>query len=310
MIKLLTYDVTNRPQVSAAPSSHHRKLTILLSQPRSGSSWIGSFFDSHPDVFYIYEPLHPQVYRDSKIHLTAEKFQEEILRNLCRCEFTEEIISHGIQERSSKVSRSKGMLGVLSPNADELSEQCKRSKHTIAKVLQLKHFQMFTSLSKECEINVIHLIRDPRASIKSRMDTFKRFLAEEQEIEEFTPDIIADSSHKICTEITTRANQLQRHNHLLQYSTILYENVVKNPLEKAKELFRTVGIDWSASVEKRVLHSISGSSEGGGFDTVKDTSRLLGRWRREAGEEYIRAVEQGCTQLMSTVGYPLMFPDT
>ena len=57
------------------PGSHHRKLTILLSQPRSGSSWIGSFFDSHPDVFYIYEPLHPQVYRDSKIHLSAEKFQ-------------------------------------------------------------------------------------------------------------------------------------------------------------------------------------------------------------------------------------------
>ena len=41
---------------------------------------------------------------------------------------------------------------------------------------------------------------------------------------------------------------------------------------------------------------------------MKDTRRLLGRWRREAGEDYIRAVERGCSDVISTFGYNILFP--
>ena len=56
-------------------------------------------------------------------------------------------------------------------------------------------------------------------------DTFKRFLAEEPEVDEFTPELIANSSRQICSEIAIRAEQLKKHSHLIKYSTLLYENV-------------------------------------------------------------------------------------
>lgn len=248
------------------------------------------------------------MYLESKVHHTTEKFQMEILRSLCNCEFTEEIIAHGIPDRSTKVSSSvKGLVAKADPV--EMSAQCRRSKMTVAKVLQLKNFEIFNQLTKECEIDVVHLIRDPRASIKSRMDTFQRIFADEPELEKFTPELIAGASEKICTEMLTRAEQLVKYQHVLQHTTILYENVAKSPVSAARTLFHTLGITWSEHVEKHVIETVSGSNEGGGFDTVKDTSRVVGRWRKGVDEEYVQAVEKSCAELMSRFGYSRMFPE-
>lgn len=32
------------------------RLLLLLSAPRSGSTWLGKIFDSHPDILYKHEP--------------------------------------------------------------------------------------------------------------------------------------------------------------------------------------------------------------------------------------------------------------
>ena len=74
-------------EIHAPPLSHTQSLStplssdtrntvyILLSQPRSGSSWVGSFFDAHEDVFFVYEPFHPKAYENSDQHLSTEVMQ-------------------------------------------------------------------------------------------------------------------------------------------------------------------------------------------------------------------------------------------
>ena len=46
-------------------------LTLILSQQRSGSSWLGSIFNSDPEIFYLFEPLHTKIYQSSSLLLST-----------------------------------------------------------------------------------------------------------------------------------------------------------------------------------------------------------------------------------------------
>ena len=42
-----------------APKSHKQKLIVITTFMRSGSTFVGELFNLHSDVFYQFEPLHP-----------------------------------------------------------------------------------------------------------------------------------------------------------------------------------------------------------------------------------------------------------
>ncbi len=44
------------PVPPALPSDRAARLVLLLGAPRSGTTWLGKIFDSHPDVLYRHEP--------------------------------------------------------------------------------------------------------------------------------------------------------------------------------------------------------------------------------------------------------------
>ena len=59
-------------------------LVLLFGMPRSGTTWIGKIFDSHPDVFYLHEPLHhcsnnfPYFISDSEFSLYEEQLRADV----------------------------------------------------------------------------------------------------------------------------------------------------------------------------------------------------------------------------------------
>lgn len=79
-------------------TEHHKKVALIVTEIRSGSSFLGEIFNFHPDVFYLYEPLilsprhylnasdsacinilstksDPEPYPDSRKHYDQEIFQ-------------------------------------------------------------------------------------------------------------------------------------------------------------------------------------------------------------------------------------------
>ena len=54
---------------------------------------------------------------------------------------------------------------------EKMSSECKASRYTVAKILQLADPQIISTVSRlaQCDIHIAHLIRDPRPSILSRM---------------------------------------------------------------------------------------------------------------------------------------------
>ena len=81
-----------------ANNTETRLNVILLTHMRSGSSVVGNMFNLHPDVFYIYEPLHAlrrRVYGGEWLILSKssrDAFKKDfsvLLRDLFTCSFQE-----------------------------------------------------------------------------------------------------------------------------------------------------------------------------------------------------------------------------
>ncbi|HKH43129.1 MAG TPA: hypothetical protein VKM72_00510, partial [Thermoanaerobaculia bacterium] len=76
--------------MSGSPPSVRKSLILVLGLPRSGTSWLGKVFDSHPEVFYLHEPdKHVQgelpvllpVDRSAEGRDEVEKFLDKVLAN-------------------------------------------------------------------------------------------------------------------------------------------------------------------------------------------------------------------------------------
>lgn len=289
------------------PENEHRINTrntvyILLSQPRSGSSWVGSFFDAHEDVFFVYEPFHPKAYENSDQHLSTEVMQTEILKSLCTCSFTTIAPAHGLHHKSKALDRAKGIIKSMPPDPEKMSSECKASRYTVAKILQLADPQIISTVSRlaQCDIHIAHLIRDPRPSILSRMTTFKRFFSDQDEITEFTELMVQDSADLICREMMSRVEGLSS---LPFYNSFKFEELKQNPVSGAKALFAGLEIPWTEGVESHVEQSSQGSSHGGGFGIVKDSANVGREWREDLPKEFRAAIELSCKDMMEYFKY-------
>ena len=69
------------------PARKKRKIIVITTFMRSGSTFLGELFNLHPDTFYQFEPLHPY-YRNGCAKMLDPKYQS-MLRRL-RCKFHDE----------------------------------------------------------------------------------------------------------------------------------------------------------------------------------------------------------------------------
>jgi len=267
---------------------------------------VGSFFDAHDEVFFVYEPFHPKAYENSDQHLSTEVMQIEILKSLCTCEFTNIAPAHGLHHKSKALDRAKGMIKSLPPDPERMSSECKASRYTVAKILQLADPQIISTVSEiaQCDIHIAHLIRDPRPSIFSRMTTFKRFFSDEEEISEFTERMVQDSASLVCSEIMGRVEALSQ---LPFYNNFKFEELKKSPVTGARALFKGLDIPWTEAVESHVKESSSGSSHGGGFGIVKDSANVGRAWREDLPKEFRGAIELSCQDMMEYFKYRPLF---
>ncbi|GAB3678500.1 sulfotransferase family protein [Salinisphaera aquimarina] len=62
-----------------APSpADGQQLILLFGMPRSGTTWLGKLFDSHPHVLYCHEPDHRRVFADSGAADAADRYRLEL----------------------------------------------------------------------------------------------------------------------------------------------------------------------------------------------------------------------------------------
>ncbi|XP_047458104.1 carbohydrate sulfotransferase 3a [Mugil cephalus] len=184
-----------------------RKHILLMATTRTGSSFVGEFFNQHREnMFYLFEPLwHVErmlttateanngtalagIYRDvlqalflcdfsplekyitppPQDHVTPALFRRESSLSLCE-EHVCSPVNKDVVERYHCKTRRCGPL-----NLTLASESCLSKQHHAVKTVRVRQLETLQPLVEDprLDVRVIQLVRDPRAILASRMVAF------------------------------------------------------------------------------------------------------------------------------------------
>ncbi|KAM8838038.1 carbohydrate sulfotransferase 3b isoform 1-T3 [Spinachia spinachia] len=184
-----------------------RKHILLLATTRTGSSFVGEFFNQQRDnMFYLFEPLwHVEKMLTLETGGTnataAVKAYRDVLQRLFLCDFSllESFIDpHPVDHTTAALFRrgsssslcedsvcSPAVKGVFERyrcrnrrcgplNLTMASESCLQKEHRVIKSVRVRQLDNLRPLAEDPRLDVkfIQLVRDPRAVLASRMVAF------------------------------------------------------------------------------------------------------------------------------------------
>ncbi|XP_076831172.1 carbohydrate sulfotransferase 3a [Brachyhypopomus gauderio] len=199
-------DMENTTQFFEAEQGGRRHV-LLLAATRTGSSFVGEFFNQlGSDMFYLFEPLwHVErmlsedmatpnatisswAYRDVLLslflcdfsllerfinpppdaHVTQALFRRDSSAALCEEQVCSPVVSNVYEKHHCK-ARQCGPL-----NLTLASDSCRAKEYRAIKTVRVTQLETLRSLVEDArlDIRVIQLVRDPRAILASRMEAF------------------------------------------------------------------------------------------------------------------------------------------
>ena len=295
---------------------------LIVAYMRSGSSFVGQIFNQHPDVFYIYEPL--EVLTALELNDTAvfSSMVAHLLQVIYSCRFQEyplyaSKISLGTFRLMSKVLSSglcpanatPGKLRVcVNLDPQTLNQLCESHKHTVVKSIRIEDFSLvFNSLGFDIErpwhvLRVLHLVRDPRAMVTSRLSLNNTSIRSP-----WTAGFLRQRTRELCEQIWNNLEKGalgEEWSH--SYHVIRYEDVAENSVAAAKELFGFTGIQESVDVFEWLRKNTNVAYETDNFSTTKNATISIHKWRWEVDFPTVQVVQQECANLMNVLGYKIL----
>ncbi len=124
------------------------KRIAIHSVPRSGSTWLGSIFDSHPNVLYRFQPLFSYALKD---YLTPESTAKDIDN------FFNELVNIKDDFIEQKEAKNKGIIPSF-----------RKDKITTVVYKEVRYNHIIENmLEKDKKVKVIGLVRNPLAVLSS-----------------------------------------------------------------------------------------------------------------------------------------------
>ncbi|KAI6054383.1 carbohydrate sulfotransferase 6 [Marmota monax] len=315
---------------------------LVLSSWRSGSSFVGQLFSQHPDVFYLMEPawhvwaalsqgsapaLHMAVrdlvrsvflcdmdvfdaYLPWRRNL-SDLFQWAVSRALCSppaCNaFSRDAIS---SEAVCKPLCARRPFGLA-------QEACRSYSHVVLKEVRFFNLQVLYPLLNDPALNlrIVHLVRDPRAVLRSREQTAKA-LARDNGIVLGTNGtwVEADPRLRVVSEVCrshVRIAEAALHKPppFLQgrYLLVRFEDLAREPLREIRALYAFTGLSLTPQLESWIHNITHGSGPGARREAFKTTSRdahnVSQAWRHSLPFSKIRRVQELCAGALQLLGY-------
>ncbi|XP_072292913.1 carbohydrate sulfotransferase 3a [Eucyclogobius newberryi] len=327
--------------------SRGQKHILLLATTRTGSSFVGELFNQHgDDMFYLYEPLwHVErmlasaaegnnataqggIYRDvlqglfvcdfiplerfiypsPKEHVTAMLFRRESSLSLCEEPVCTPPVKDVVESYHCKIRR----CGPL--NLTLAAESCLSKQHHAIKTVRIRQLDSLQPLVEDprLDIRIIQLVRDPRAILASRMVAFSMYQtwktwAHDGQVPE--DDEVVKRLQGNCDNIRMSAEVGLRQPHWLRgrYMLVRYEDIARNPMEKAQEMYRFTGIPFSDKARDWIVRNTQTTSGPSGvYSTQKNSSEQVEKWRFSIPFTLVQVVQKVCGPTMRLFGYKLV----
>ncbi|CAL1595576.1 unnamed protein product [Knipowitschia caucasica] len=330
-----------------------RRHILLFATTRSGSSFTGQLFNQHPEVFYVFEPLYhvQQAFTNSSSRVRRMLDRRallgayrDLLLNLYTCDlhFMENYIHPEPQEHmTSSLFRRSSSHALCSPpvcaeNPDTVLEapdeswcpkkcgalnftlasvSCLSKGHVAIKTVRVPEVGDLRTLTEDprLDLRIIHLVRDPRAILASRMTAFadqfrawKIWNATGRQPRYVDLTQITSTCKDISASLETA---LQRPPWLRgRYYLVRYEDLALNPKDKTEDIYRFAGLD----VDQRVLTWINKNTNSNNgspsdwnykYSTSRDSRAAAESWRLRLSFDIVRTVQNLCNHTLSLLGY-------
>ncbi|XP_038078389.1 carbohydrate sulfotransferase 1-like [Patiria miniata] len=297
-------------------SATERSQLVLISQKRSGSSFVGEIFNQNPNVFYMLEPLKSLTTLFKKDKNLFNKAVQDVLNATLHCDLHHIPVAGWFIERSSSSTCSNGREDAVaykltckkSKNrySDQQflkvsSELCRGRKHVALKTIrvndlaQLKTFLMLRTLN----VKVLHLVRDPRGVMNSR-----HLVGEENGDFIRRKGIHGDETLDLCQHMKRNVAFAHQGPDWFKdnYMLVRYEDIAEQPYKITNEIYRFLG--WEVSKEiTNWLEANTNHNAGDAFSRTRDSKTTAQAWRTRMSYYDVSRIQSKCKDIMEKLGY-------
>jgi len=303
-----------------------KKTIIVLTTMRSGSSFIGRIFYEHPDICYLFEPLqivNKKVIINNNILDTNDKLNN-FFQNLFSCAFTDALrdanvlpahdhnLTYRLCTTFLRYIDKKHAAKCRITDIERIEVMCRQARYIAMKVIRVfpSQLELIIKFLKE-EVHIVHLNRDPRGVISSRIviAARKKQNLNVYIIQNFDTLIAKASSH--CKRIRDTLIRLALWTAIEPSSSkffhlIRYEDVAYHPEAMTKTLYSNIGLELHRNVLKWLRTATTANKPGGAlYSTVRNSTAAAEAWRNKLPFHFVRAMQElpDCQFVMRRLGY-------
>ena len=336
----LEKDSEHQEHVTSLPKQP--KMVLLLTQSRHGSTWLMDMLGYRDDAVPVFEPLN--VSKLLKMYALSDEMRKEtlaegydpvkyedwreiLLARICLCDW------HGKKIGEKKVGN---ILGLWYKEKRAHPEHKGRYDTKAAEAMcseegsmmvpkTIRYYNMSTLFRIQdfgCEhFKVIHLVRDPRAVMNSRMGVFhelydgSKTLALGAHIESkngqegFDEDYMARAADWMCSHHLYNYELGMNPPPWLEgrYKMVRYEDLAEFPSQLTSEILHFIGVNYTSKYKEYVYNLTHvkerGAKPGSSYGVEKQTSEIIDKWKSKLIERHWRTIERVCADMMKAFNY-------
>ncbi|XP_026058943.1 carbohydrate sulfotransferase 6-like [Carassius auratus] len=338
---VLLYGWYSRPPSPNTAASEGKVHVLLLSSWRSGSSFLGQVFNQHPDVFYLMEPgWHVWTSIQKAGARSMRMAVRDMIRSIFQCDMSV-MDAYMPQPRNvSNLFMWSHSRALCSPPAcfltarDEISKEqdcklhcdtqglklaeaaCRTYSHVVLKEVRFFELESLYPLLRDpsLDLRIIHLVRDPRAVLRSREQSVKALLKDSAIVLEQANVPEKDKSYQVLQEICRSHVRIYETATLKppdflrgRYKMVRYEDLVRNTLSEIEAMYEFVGLELTEELQEWIYRITHGKGKGTKKEAFKITSRnaedVSLAWRTTLPFEKVQRIQKVCKGAMTLLGY-------
>ncbi|KAM4602322.1 carbohydrate sulfotransferase 5-like [Discoglossus pictus] len=314
---------------------------LIISSWRSGSSFVGQVFSQHPDVFYLMEPAwHVWVTMYQNSASVLRMAVRDLVRSVFQCDMS--VFDAYIRENSNvsdifQWATSRALCSYPACNAftgdhitnemecktlcgkyplSKAEEACKIYSHIVLKEVRFFDLKVLYPLLNDPSLNlkIIHLVRDPRAVVKSREQAVKALARDNGIVLNTNGTKVDDKNYEVMRGICRSHVQIyETASHKApkflkdRYMLVRYEDMVRDPLREITEMYKFANLKLTNKLENWIYNITHGEGPGKRKEAFKITSRdainVSQAWRNILSFEKIKKIQEVCKGAMDLLGY-------
>ncbi|XP_033988082.1 carbohydrate sulfotransferase 6 [Trematomus bernacchii] len=323
------------------PSNGGKVHVLLLSSWRSGSSFVGQVFSQHPSVFYLMEPAWHVWTKLQKHGARALRMAvRDLLRSVFQCDMSVMEAYMPEQINMSFLFMWSHSRALCSPPACPLTprnqfsnqtqcfkacdaqglqgakDACGSYSHVVLKEVRFFELESLYPLLQDpnIDLRIIHLVRDPRAVVRSKEASANAFVYDNSVVLEQRNVPPAEVQYQAMQEICRSHVRIHERAILKappflkgRYKMVRYEDVARNPLDEINAMYEFVGLEMTEQLQEWIFKVTHGKGKGSKKDAFEISSRnaadVSQAWRTALPHSKVKRIQEVCKGAMSLLGY-------